>query len=44
MIARIVLTARWVLLSCGCQVTLHGNARAPKWCPDCKVTVTSSGD
>jgi hypothetical protein len=41
---RVVLAARWVLLSCGCQVTLHGNGRAPKWCPDCNKPVTSSDD
>jgi hypothetical protein len=36
------MSGRWVLLSCGCQVTLHGNAKAPSWCPDCGVAVTSS--
>jgi hypothetical protein len=34
------LAVRWVLLSCGCQVTLHGNAPVPTWCPDCVVPVT----
>jgi hypothetical protein len=38
---RVILMARWVLLSCGCQVSLHGNARAPQWCPD-HGPVTSS--
>lgn len=33
---------RWLLLSCGCQVTLHGRAPAPTWCPDCERHVTSS--
>lgn len=39
---RVILAARWILLSCGCQVTLHGNAKAPTWCPDCRTAVTSS--
>jgi hypothetical protein len=33
---RVTPAARWVLLSCGCQVTLHGNAPMPTWCPDCR--------
>jgi hypothetical protein len=39
---RVTCCARWILLSCGCQVTLHGNAKAPTYCPDCRKTVTSS--
>ena len=39
---RVTLAARWILLSCGCQVTLHGNAKAPTYCPDCRTAVTSS--
>ena len=39
----VVLAARWILLSCGCQVTLHGNAPAPTYCPDCQTNVTSNG-
>jgi hypothetical protein len=40
MIARLALAflsangSTWVLLSCGCQVQLHGNAKRPTWCPD----------
>lgn len=41
---RVTLAARWILLSCGCQVTLHGNAKAPRYCPDCCKAVTSSDD
>jgi hypothetical protein len=40
---RVTLAARWVLLSCGCQVTLHGNARVPDWCPDCRKPNTRTG-
>jgi hypothetical protein len=43
MFARVILAARWVLLSCGCMVTLHGNVSAPTWCQDCRKDVTSSG-
>lgn len=39
---RVILAARWILLSCGCQVTLHGNAQAPTYCLDCRKSVTSS--
>jgi hypothetical protein len=39
---RVTPGARWVLLSCGCQVTLHGGATAPAYCPDCRKFVTSS--
>ena len=40
---RVILAARWVLLSCGCQVTVHGG-KAPTYCPDCRTAVTSSDD
>ena len=36
------MSGRWVLLSCGCQVELHGRATAPTWCADCGTAVTSS--
>lgn len=39
---RVTLAARWILLSCGCQVTLHGNAKASAYCIDCHKPVTSS--
>jgi hypothetical protein len=40
---RVILAARWVLLSCGCSVTLHGTAPVPTYCPDCRRSVTASG-
>lgn len=34
-IIRLAITGgTWVLLSCGCQVQLHGGAPRPTWCPD----------
>ncbi|MGW4944509.1 hypothetical protein ACWEOZ_23290 [Actinoplanes sp. NPDC004185] len=39
---RVTLAARWILLSCGCPLALHGNAKAPTDCPDCCQAVASS--